>query len=201
MPVKDILRHRKIGWLAVIGPIYAFVSIAISISLSPWFGWHTNAISDLGVHSVAPIFNVSLFVCGILCAIFSLGLFIRFKSRLAKSGMAIMLMASLSLAGIGVFTEDFSPYHLFFSVAFFVLLLLAALFLSPYFLLKRKTRILGITGILALVLGLFGWAYHAAVGWGTGVAIPEALTFVPGGVWIVFLGLWILRKDAIRQIN
>jgi hypothetical membrane protein len=84
-------------------------------------------------------------------------------------------------------------------VAFFVLLLLASLTLAPWFLLKRSTCYLGIASVLVLVLGIFGWAYHAAVGWGTGVAIPEALTFVPGGVWFIILGMWVHEKDAGRN--
>jgi len=192
--------HRKLGWLAVIGPIYALGSIAISIMLSPWFGWRTNAISDLGVHAVAPIFNISLIACGIMCAVFSVGSLLRFKSWVVKSGMAVMFLACISLVGIGVFTEDYSPYHFYFSVAFFVLLLLAALFLSPYFLLRPKTRFLGIAGIGVVLIGLFGWTYHATIGWGPGIAIPEALTFVPGGIWFALFGLWVLRKDSHRHI-
>ena len=195
MSHENFLRHPKLGWLAIIGPIYALGSIAVSILLSPWFHWRTNAISDLGVHPVAPIFNISLIVCGILCAIFSLGVILRLKSWVGKLGMGTMFLACISLVGIGVFTEDYSPTHFQFSVAFFVLLLLAALILSPYFLLKRKTCFLGLCGLGVVLVGIFGWAYFFAVGWGPGIAIPEALTFVPAGLWIILLGLWALRKD------
>ncbi len=198
MTLREFLLHRKLGWLAAIGPLYALASIWISISLSPWFTWRNNAISDLGVHSVAPIFNASLIVCGIMCAVFSAGAILRFRSVILKSGFFLILLASVSLAGIGIFTEDYSAQHMFFSVAFFVLLLLASLALGPYFLLKRETLHLGIAGILTLVIGLFGWAYHVAVGWGTGVAIPEAMTFVPGALWFAMLGLWILGTDRSR---
>lgn len=190
--------HRKLGWLAVIGPLYALASIWVSIALSPWFTWHDNAISDLGVHPVAPIFNISLIACGVMCAVFSAGAFLRLRSLILKSGISLILLASISLVGIGVFTEDYSPQHMFFSVAFFALLLLASLMLGPYFLLKRKTMDLGVAGILVLVIGLFGWAYHVAVGWGNGVAIPEAMTFVPGALWFVLLGRWTLSHDEAK---
>ncbi len=191
--------HRNVGWLAIVGPVYALVSIWISISLSPWFTWRGNAISDLGVHDIAPIFNFALIACGVMCAVFALGVILRLRSRIAKTGMLIILTASVSLAGIGVFNEDWSPHHFFFSVAFFALLLVASLVLGPFFLLRRKTLHLGIGGILVLVLGIFGWAYQAAVGWGTGVAIPEAMTFVPGGLWLAMLGVWVVRKDYSRE--
>jgi hypothetical membrane protein len=182
-----------LGWLAVIGPFCALGSIAVSISLSPWFDWQNNAVSDLGVHDVAPIFNVSLIICGALCATFALGTILRLKSPIGKTGMTLMFLASISLAGIGVFNEDWSPHHFYFSVAFFVLLLISTLILGPLFLLKRRTRLLGAAAVAVTCLGVFGWAYPAAVGWGAGVAIPEALTFVPGGLWFAMVGQWSLR--------
>lgn len=191
--------HRKLGWLAVIGPMIALLSIWICVMVSPWFTWRNNAISDFGVHSVAPLFNTSLIVCGIMCAIFALGVILRFRSIVGKIGMAVFFLACISLVGIGVFHENLRPYHFIFSVAFFVLLLIATLILGPLFLLKRNTRCLGIGAILVTVLGMFGWAYHIAVGWGTNVAIPEALTFVPGGIWFIMLGVWILNKDSKRM--
>jgi len=196
-----MLMHRKIGWLAIIGPIIALGSIAISIMLSPWFTWRNNAISDLGVHPVAPIFNISLIVCGIMCSVFALSAMMRFRNWLARAGMAVMFQACVALVGIGVFTEDYSPHHFYFSVAFFVLLLLAALILSPYFLIKRKTRSIGIAGIGVVVLGVFAWAYHFAVGWGVGVAIPEALTFVPGGIWFVMLGHTFIKRQKPKCLS
>jgi hypothetical membrane protein len=195
MTVKSLLMHKKIGMLAVIGPIYALGSIAISIMLSPWFTWRNNAISDLGVHPVAPIFNISLIACGIMCAVFALGAIVRLRSLTARTGFALMLLASISLVGIGIFTEDYSPHHFIFSVAFFVMLLLATLELGPWFLLKRKTHYLGIASLSVTAVGVFGWAYHSAVGWGQGVAIPEVLTFVPGAIWFAMLGFWVLKKD------
>jgi len=191
--------NRRIGWLAVLGPIYALGSIWLSIMLSSWFTWQNNAISDLGVHPVAPIFNISLIACGIMCAIFAIGAMLRFKNLIGKAGMLIMFLACISLTGIGIFTEDYSPHHFYFSVAFFVLLLIATLVLGPFFLLKRKTRFLGISALAVTFIGIYGWAYHVAVGWGAGVAIPEALTFVPGGIWFALLGLWVIQKDSRRN--
>ena len=198
MEIREFLMHRKLGWLAIIGPTIALLSIWICVMVSPWFTWRNNAISDFGVHAVAPLFNSSLIACGIMCAIFALGVILRLKSIVGKIGMAIFFLACVSLVGIGVFHENLRPYHFIFSVAFFVLLLIATLVLGPLFLLKKKTLHLGIGAILVTVLGMFGWAYHIAVGWGTNVAIPEALTFVPGAIWFIMLGIWVLGKDANR---
>ena len=181
----EILKSKKIGLLAIIGPAYALGSITVAIMLSPWFSWKNNAISDLGVHEVAPIFNVSLIICGILCAIFALGVIMTLKHWLGKIGMFLVLFASIALVGIGVFTEDYSPHHFYFSVAFFVLLLLACLVMGTYFLLKRP-KYLGIAAFAVAIIGIIGWATYE----GPGVAIPEVLTFVPGSIWFGMLGFW-----------
>ena len=201
MNVREILTHRKLGWLAVIGPLFALCSIAFCVLESPWFTWRDNAVSDFGVHSVAPLFNTSLIVCGIMCAVFAIGAMLRSRSPGIKFGMSIFLLASISLVGIGIFTEDWSPHHYFFSVAFFVLLLIAALLLSPHFLLRRETRLIGIFGLCVVALGIFGWAYHFTVGWGSNVAIPEALTFVPGALWFAMLGAWYLKRKGDGKVR
>ena len=185
----DILKNRKIGLLAIIGPAYAIGSIAVAIMLSPWFSWRNNAISDLGVHEVAPIFNISLIVCGILCMIFALAVIIHMKHWLGKFGMLMMFMACISLVGIGVFTEDYSPHHFYFSVAFFVLLLLACLVMGTYFLFK-KPKYLGIAAFAVAIIGIIGWS----INWGPGIAIPEVLTFVPGSIWFGMLGWWYYKR-------
>jgi len=188
MTLRELLLHRKLGWLAVIGPLWALASIWISISLSPWFAWRNNAVSDLGVHAVAPLFNSSLVICGIMCAVFSAGMAMRPKRALERLGMAILLLASISLVGIGLFNEHWSPHHMVFSVAFFVLLLVASLILTPYFMLRRATLPLAVGGLATMLLVVFDWAAYAAGALGPGVAVPEAMTFVPGAVWITMMG-------------
>lgn len=194
MDVRDALMHPKLGWLAVIGPLFALGSIAFCVLESPWFDWQDNAISDFGVHSVAPLFNTSLISCGIMCSVFAAGMVMRHRPLLLRSGMLVFLMASISLVGIGVFTEDYSPHHYYFSVAFFVLLLVACLVLSPHFLLRKDARLTGALGLCVVALGVFGWTYHFTVGWGSNVAIPEAMTFVPGGLWFAAVGWASLKK-------
>ena len=186
----DILKNRKIGLLAIIGPAYALISIAVAIMLSPWFSWINNAISDLGVHDVAPIFNISLIVSGIMCMFFALGVFMTLKHQLGKVGMLMVFMASIALIGIGAFHENIRPWHFIFSVAFFVLLLLASLVMGYYFLKKKSTRYLGIAAFAVAVIGIIGWT----INWGPGIAIPEALTFVPGSVWFGMLGHWFYKR-------
>jgi hypothetical membrane protein len=51
----------------VVGPLIAYFSIGVSMVLSPWFSWESNALSDLGhaiKSEVASIFNFGLLLVG-----------------------------------------------------------------------------------------------------------------------------------------
>ena len=57
----------------VVGPLVAYISIGVSIVLSPWFNWESNALSDLGhaIRSeVAPIFDFGLLLAGFLLMVY-----------------------------------------------------------------------------------------------------------------------------------
>ncbi|MCK4483018.1 hypothetical protein KAU55_07295, partial [Candidatus Bathyarchaeota archaeon] len=61
------MNEKTYALFGVIGSLLAYFSIGVSIALSPWFSWETNALSDLGhaVNSgVAPIFNFGLLLSG-----------------------------------------------------------------------------------------------------------------------------------------
>ena len=117
--MQPILRDGRLGLLPIIGPAIAFAAIAYCVMQSPWFSWTDNAISDFGVSEHAIIFNLSLIVCGILCAIFFLALFIQIEERLGKLGMLLLMLSCIFLAGVGIFNEDIWAFHIFFAAGFF----------------------------------------------------------------------------------
>jgi len=79
-----LVREKKLrvaGLCGVIVPVVAFSCIFIAISLSPWFSWTENALSDLGVGGAAWVFNSGLMVGGILTMVFAVGLWAAFRKR------------------------------------------------------------------------------------------------------------------------
>ena len=40
---------RLAGLCGLITPVFTLTLIFVSIALSPWFSWHDNALSDMGV--------------------------------------------------------------------------------------------------------------------------------------------------------
>jgi hypothetical membrane protein len=61
------MNERKYALFGVVGPLVAYLFIGVSIVLSPWFSWWSNALSDLG-HSVdsdvALLYNFGLLLAG-----------------------------------------------------------------------------------------------------------------------------------------
>ena len=66
------MNERKYALFGVVGPLVAYFFIVVSIGLSPWFSWSSNALSDLG-HSVdsdvASLYNFGLLLAGFLMMI------------------------------------------------------------------------------------------------------------------------------------
>ena len=106
--LKKIFEPSVAAWFGVIAPVCALVSVGISIILSPWFSWTDNALSDLGVSPVAPIFNGGLILTGILLSLFAIAVArVRRKSSCGFAGAIGFLFAGFSVVGVGVFTEAF----------------------------------------------------------------------------------------------
>ena len=72
------MKERVYALFGVFGPLLLYLSIGISLVLSPWFSWESNALSDLG-HSVnspaASIFNLGLLLAGFLLMIYATTVF------------------------------------------------------------------------------------------------------------------------------
>lgn len=192
MELKRFFVSKYVGLLGIIGPIIAISLILISIALSPWFSWQDNALSDLGVSSVAILFNAGLIICGVFCTIFSIGFLISTdkKKWLRRIGSVILCLATIALIGIGVFSEDFGVLHFYFSVVFFVLLLIASLLLGASMMMDPELKMVGIIALLVGAFGIIGWLLPR----GHGVAIPEALSSFPAYIWFAVLGVKMYRS-------
>jgi len=176
-------RLRIAGLCGIAAPMMAFSCIFLAISLSPWFSWTANALSDLGVGEAAWVFNSGLMVGGILTMVFAAGLLVAFKRRtLGCVGAVLLFFDAVALFGIGLFSEASGEIHSYFSVAFF------ALFPLSLFLLGAGAVMVGskkfgsftiVAGVLAALPWVFSW---------DGVAIPEAISALVASIWIIAEG-------------
>jgi hypothetical membrane protein len=192
---------RTAGILGVLTPIVAFTCIIASTQLASSFSWTDNALSDLGVMpgTTALLFNTGLIVGGALAAIFAIGLYLTFeRSILGKIGAIILLLSTLALISIGIFTERFKPTHLYVSVAFFALFPISMLILSTSFFMSNDRK----RAMFTLAVALFAaavWALEFTIKYVPGVAIPETLSALGASCWTIVLGFNMIDNRRHRE--
>jgi len=161
----------------------AFSCIFLAISMSPWFSWSANALSDLGVGESALVFNSGLMAGGILTMVFAAGLFVTFRGRaLGRVGAVLLFFDAVALFGIGLFSEAAGEIHSYFSVTFFVLFPISLFLLGAGAVMVGSKKFGSFTivdGVLAVIPWAFGW---------DGVAIPEAISALVASIWIMAEG-------------
>jgi hypothetical membrane protein len=181
-------------------PVLAFTCILTAIASYPAFSWTNNALSDLGVIAgvTGPLFNFGLYSSGLFAFNFAVfGLFNYLGGRwVGKVGAAVFAATGLALMGIGFFPENVVPTHYLFSVALFVLLPISLLVLTGAFAFKRQTRMALFTLLIAVVAAL-PWILYFSVHYVSGVAVPEAVSGLAGGVWAVVLGYKMFKAASM----
>ena len=105
---------RLSGLIGAAARLYGLLAVLAATFLAgAEFSWSSNALSDLGISSVANIFNYSLILVGILNAVFAIGLMQAYgKNALFKIGSIILVLGGLSLSLVGVLTEDYGVLHM-----------------------------------------------------------------------------------------
>jgi hypothetical membrane protein len=212
---RRIMRLRISGICGVLTPVVAFICISLAIGSAPEFSWTENALSDLGVMpgATAALFNYGLIVSGILGFVFAASLFrvMRFFEILSADGKPHLLfyrglggalffsLACLALVAIGVFPENVRYAHFLASVAFFVLLIIALGRLSIGFWQARQKPWAVFTLLLGVVAAV-PWLLLFVVRYVSGVAIPEFISAVAGGVWTAVFGYKMLKMASQKKV-
>jgi hypothetical membrane protein len=215
-PRRGVLRFRISGVCGVLTPIVAFTCIFLAVASAPEFSWVDNALSDLGVMSgvTAAVFNYGLITSGILGFIFATNLFrvMRVFEILSADGKPHLLfyrglvgalffsLACLALVAIGVFPENVRYLHYFASVAFFVLLIGALGSLGIGFWQVRQKS----WAVFTLLLGVVAaapWLLLFVVRYVSGVAIPELIAAVAGGLWAGVFGFKMLKMASQIKVS
>jgi len=212
---------RFAGLIGIVAPIFALSAVFVSTVLcgagcgeaaktwSHWqsgysFSWSINALSDLGVSSVAGIFNYALVAAGLLNAIFALGFMKAYgKASLFYLGAAILILGGGSLSLVGVFTEAYGPLHGYVSLGYFVLFPVGMILVGLAFrgMGERSKSYPSITlGIAALIVILSGAFAKWHLWLGLGFAVPEIIEALIIGGWVAFMGASLLRAESPGRV-
>jgi hypothetical membrane protein len=182
----DALNERNYALIGILAPLIAIFFIAVSIVLSPWFSWESNALSDLGRSAdvgmmpkseVAPLFNFGLLLCGFLMIFYSVTCF----RKHAKYTSYILVVTGLSLQLVATFDEVYGFLHFVVSVLFFAALGFASL---SYAVEKRS-----VLAFAALLIGAFSWILYGMDIYNSGIAVPETISSIAAVSWVMLSGL------------
>ncbi|MHB8567200.1 MAG: DUF998 domain-containing protein [Nitrososphaerales archaeon] len=190
--------RKRYPYLGIGAVILAFAAIGISISLSPWFSWTNNALSDLGntlsaqnvSSGAAYVFDGGLAVSGILTLLFTLFHLrdARYHWKYIVWGVPLTI-SSIDLSLIGIFNESFGGLHLIVSAIFFFMMALT-LFLYSYVSFPLGAPKIG---AIAASLGIFCAAVWIARFPWHGVAIQETVTSVASAIFVILIAQRIVR--------
>ena len=173
----------------MVGPLVAYFFIGVSIVLSPWFSWWSNALSDLG-HSVdsdvASLYNFGLLLAGFFIIIYSITAF----RNHAKYSSCCLLVSALILQLVATFDEVYGSLHVIVSILLFVSLGLA----SIVYAVERKS----VLALAAFVIGLGSWILYWAGMYSAGVAVPETISSVVTVSWVMLSAIKIYLGKSSR---
>jgi hypothetical membrane protein len=197
---KEFDLTRFSGLFGILAPVIGLTSIAIAILLLDWFSWTDNYLSDLGGSPdsdcmwgtygyASVIFNFGLVAAGILGIGFGIGLNQsgRFKNRSGTFGTVFLMLDACMLVGVGLFSETTGAIHTFFSVAFFVMVGFALLFLGMS-LFKSSDKKLGWFVFGLLIFGLVSvplFLLPKPIG---SNAIAEIIPIISASIFSIFFG-------------
>ncbi len=197
-------------------PIIAFTCIFLAIGSASEFSWVDNALSDLGVMSgvTSVLFNWGLIVSGVLGFFFAISLFramrlfeifssdgkLHLLFYKGLSGALFFSLACLALIAIGVFPETVRYVHTYASVAFFVLLIIALGRLGTSFW-QVKQKSWSVFTLLLGVVAAIPWLLLILVRYVSGVAIPEFISAVAGGLWATVFGFKMLKMTSHAKVS
>jgi hypothetical membrane protein len=161
------MEERVYALFGVFGPLLVYASIALSLVLSPWFNWESNALSDLG-HAVtsdaAPIFNLGLLLAGFLMMVYALTVF----QKHAKYSSFCLLVSTFLVQLLAAFNEVYGSLHYAAAVPHFVMLSLTSI---VYTVEKRSAVALSI-----FIIVMFSWLVYGLNIFSIGIAVPETMS-------------------------
>ncbi len=185
---------RAGGLAGIIGPLAAVALVFYSVSISSWFSWPNNSLSDLGVSGASLFFNSGLVIEGGLNLLFAVGIWSGFSWSSLKHVVGSFVGASgVSLGFVGIFTEHSGSLHGDFALAYFILFPVSLLIVSTVA--WKRARVFALLTAVAgtgALLAIFVTPHNAGA-----LAIPEILEALILAVWSVLTGSFMLLSGSL----
>lgn len=174
-------------YLGILGVLFFWLIVLISVSLNPWFMFTHDAFSDLGgPRANAPyVYNYGLITLGAMLYLFSIWIATKTRSKLELIGASWLMIASLFLSLIGVYPSGSRP-HTFVSSWFFIQTWLSMTpFLLQSFLSRNKDDAV-VFSSLFILSPIIAFIVELTAGWPS-VAVLEAYGVVVIDFYVFYL--------------
>jgi hypothetical membrane protein len=183
------------GVCGILGSILPLVMVLTATFLSSWFSWNTNALSEMGVGEQAALFNGAVLIGGALNFLFALGLNHHLnEGKLTLSGVVLIMISSVSLALVGLFTIDYLFLHGIAAFGYFMLTPVGFLLIG--FGTKERTirKLSFACGIAALFAILVLPVLILALSLKIGFAVPELIESLVISIWTLPISARLLAR-------
>lgn len=180
---------RPLRYMGLAAAVLAWIVIAVSISVNPWFDLFEHALSDLGGPQASSpwIYNLGLIAVALVVLIYSIYLVYVSTNKMEVVGSAFLVIAAIFLALIGVFPAGTRP-HTFVSTWFFIQMDLAIACWGIGLVLRGVIRV----GYLFITLALVSPILALAIDWPS-IAVQEIFGILIIDLYVVSLYLWVHR--------
>ena len=161
------MQERVDALFGVFGPLLVYVSIFLSLLISPWFSWENNMLSDLGhagTSNPAPIFNLGLSLAGFFMMIYALTVF----KKHAKYSSYCLLVSTFFVQLLAAFNEAYGSLHYVVAVPHFVMLSITSI---VYTIEKRSA-----VALITFSIAMFSWLLYTLNIFNIGIAVPETVS-------------------------
>jgi hypothetical membrane protein len=187
---------RIAGISGIIASTLPLIMIFASTMLEKSFSWNKNALSDIGVSQTAWLFNIALIIGGLLNLLFAFGLRNYLgKIRWLKIGVSLLIVSSISLALVGVFTENYSIIHASVALGYLLLAPVAIICIGQEVKSKKFGKASLTLGIIAL-LAIFGLPVITfVVNLQIGFAVPEFAESFLLSIWTFWVSINLLQRN------
>ncbi len=185
------MEERAYLLFGIFGPALVYLSIIVSLVLSPWFSWESNALSDLGhavTSSAASIFNLGLLMAGFFLMIYAATVF----KKHAKYSSFCLLISTFLVQLLATFNEAYGSLHYAVAVPHFVMLSITSI---AYTLEKRSTF-----ALVTFLIVMFSWLLYALNIFNIGIAVPEMVSKLVV-LWIMYSAIRIyFGKESVSTL-
>ncbi len=186
------------GVCGILGSTLPLVMVLSATFLSSWFSWSTNALSEMGVGEQAALFNSAVLIGGALNFLYALGLRHNLGGgKLTQVGVVSIMVSSISLALVGIFTVDYLFFHGIVAFGYFMLTPVGFLLIGLGTKEEKIKKLSFSCGIAALFAILVLPVLILALSLGIGFAVPELVEGLVISVWTLLMSARLLAANRV----